>query len=183
MYKNDHRSNADFLYTYFVSIDVDDSKVSLANYLEKPYMKPTFAYTTFSNKKNGSYSYRLIYCFLEQIDAQMYEPLYKSICSYVGLANTKDNCGRVLSQLMNGNSQPDMEYFLSNRIYDVSDFVQISHLRLYCRRGIEYNPKRLNCKKDSDNSINNKIINDLNRLELPVFLAEYACLGIVEIRL
>ena len=81
---------------------------------------------------------------------------------------------------MNGNSQPDMEYFLSNRIYDVSDFVQISHLRLYCRRGIEYNPKRLNCKKDSDNSINNKIINDLNRLELPVFLAEYACLGIVE---
>jgi hypothetical protein len=180
VYKNDHRSNADFLYTYFVSIDVDDSKVSLANYLEKPYMKPTFAYTTFSNKKNGSYSYRLIYCFLEQIDAQMYEPLYKSICSYVGLANTKDNCGRVLSQLMNGNSQPDMEYFLSNRIYDVSDFVQISHLRLYCRRGIEYNPKRLNCKKDSDNSINNKIINDLNRLELPVFLAEYACLGIVE---
>ena len=180
VFKNDHRSNADFLYTYFVSIDVDDSHVSLANYLEKPYMKPTLAYTTFSNKKNGSYSYRLIYCFLEQIDAQMYEPLYKSICSYVGLANTKDNCGRVLSQLMNGNSLPDMEYFLSNRIYDVSDFVQISHLRLYCRRGIEYNPKRLNCKKDSDNCINNKIINDLNRLELPVFLAEYACLGIVE---
>jgi hypothetical protein len=26
VYKNDHRSNADFLYTYFVSIDVDDRK-------------------------------------------------------------------------------------------------------------------------------------------------------------
>lgn len=43
-----------------------------------------------------------------------------------------------------------------------------------------YNPKRLNCKKDSNNSINTKIITDLNRLELPVFLAEYARLGIVE---
>ena len=180
--KNDHRSNADFLYTYFVSIDVDDSHVSLANYLEKPYMKPTLAYTTFSNKKNGSYSYRLIYCFLEQIDAQMYEPLYISICSYVGLTNTKDDCGRVLSQLMNGNSQPYMEYYLSNRIYGISDFVQISHLRLYCREDNMYNPKRLNCKKEfnSNNSINNKIITDLNRLELPVFLAEYARLGIVE---
>ena len=180
VFKNDHRSNADFLYTYFVSIDVDDSHVSLANYLEKPYMKPTLAYTTFSNKKNGSYSYRLIYCFLEQIDAQMYEPLYISICSYVGLTNTKDDCGRVLSQLMNGNSQPYMEYYLSNRIYGISDFVQISHLRLYCRESNVYNPKRLNCKKDSNNSINNKIITDLNRLELPVFLAEYARLGIVE---
>ena len=182
VFKNDHRSNADFLYTYFVSIDVDDSHVSLANYLEKPYMKPTLAYTTFSNKKNGSYSYRLIYCFLEQIDAQMYEPLYISICSYVGLTNTKDDCGRVLSQLMNGNSQPYMEYYLSNRIYGISDFVQISHSRLYCREDNMYNPKRLNCKKEfnSNNSINNKIITDLNRLELPVFLAEYARLGIVE---
>lgn len=180
VFMNDHRSNADFLYTYFVNIDVDDSKVSLADYLKKPYMKPTLAYTTFSNKKNGLYSYRLIYCFLEKIDAQMYEPLYKSICSYVGLTNTKDDCGRVLSQLMNGNSLPDMEYYLSNRIYNISDFAQISHLRLYCREGNMYNPKRLNCKKDSNNSINTKIITDLNRLELPVFLAEYARLGIVE---
>ena len=52
VFKNDHRSNADFLYTYFVNIDVDDSKVSLADYLKKPYMKPTLAYTTYSNKKN-----------------------------------------------------------------------------------------------------------------------------------
>ena len=180
VFKNDHRSNADFLYTYFVNIDVDDSKVSLADYLKKPYMKPTLAYTTYSNKKNGLYSYRLIYCFSEKIDAQMYEPLYNSICSYVGLANTKDDCGRVLSQLMNGNSLPDMEYYLSNRIYNISDFAQISHLRLYCREGNMYNPKRLNCKKDSNNSINTKIITDLNRLELPVFLTEYARLGIVE---
>lgn len=180
VFKNDHRSNADFLYTYFVNIDVDDSKVSLADYLKKPYMKPTLAYTTYSNKKNGLYSYRLIYCFSEKIDAQMYEPLYNSICSYVGLANTKDDCGRVLSQLMNGNSLPDMEYYLSNRIYDISNFAQISHLRLYCRESNMYNPKRLNCKKDSNNSINTKIITDLNRLELPVFLAEYARLGIVE---
>ena len=180
VFKNDHRSNADFLYTYFVNIDVDDSKVPLADYLKKPYMKPTLAYTTYSNKKNGLYSYRLIYCFSEKIDAQMYEPLYNSICSYVGLANTKDDCGRVLSQLMNGNSLPDMEYYLSNRIYDISNFAQISHLRLYCREGNMYNPKRLNCKKDSNNSINTKIITDLNRLELPVFLAEYARLGIVE---
>lgn len=180
VYKNDHRSNSDFLYTYFVNIDVDDSKVSLADYLKKPYMKPTLAYTTYSNKKNGLYSYRLIYCFSEKIDAQMYEPLYNSICSYVGLANTKDDCGRVLSQLMNGNSLPDMEYYLSNRIYKISDFAQISHLRLYCIGGVEYNPKRLNCKKDSDNSINNKIITDLYRLDLPVFLAKYVSLGIVE---
>ena len=187
VYKNNHRSNADFLYTYFVNIDVDDSKVSLADYLNKPYMKPTLAYTTFSNKKNGLYSYRLIYCFSEQIDAQIYEPLYRIICSYVGLEKTKDDCGRVLVQLMNGNSLPDMEYYLSNRVYDVSDFAQKSSLQLYCRERKKYNSKELNCKKESNsnnnsinNIINNTIITDLNRLELPVFLAKYVRLGIVE---
>ena len=44
-----------------------------------------------------------------------------------------------------------------------------------------YNPKRPNCKKEFNiNDSNNKIITDLNRLELPVFIEEYASLGIVE---
>ena len=49
VYKNNHRSKDDFLYTNIVSIDVDDCVVSMTDFLKKPVMQPTIAYTTFSN--------------------------------------------------------------------------------------------------------------------------------------
>ena len=164
VYKNDYRSNSDFLYTYFVNVDVDGSSVSLTEFLKRPVMKPTLAYTTFSNMLIDGYRYRLIYCFSEKIDFQTYSPLYSWICSYIGLSDTQDNCGKTPAQLMNGNSLPDIECYLSNRIYDISDFVQKSHLQLYCGGdNMYYNPKRLNCKKEFNiNDSNNKIITDLN---------------------
>ena len=182
VYKNDYRSNSDFLYTYFVNVDVDGSSVSLTEFLKRPVMKPTLAYTTCRNMLIDGYRYRLIYCFSEKIDFQTYSPLYSWICSYIGLSDTQDNCGGTPAQLMNGNSLPNIECYLSNRIYEISDFVQKSHLQLYCGGdNMYYNPKRLNCKKEFNiNDSNNKIITDLNRLELPVFLEEYASLGIVE---
>ena len=63
----------------------------------------------------------------------------KTATVFKELEKTKDDCGRVLAQLMNGNSLPDMEYYLSNRVYDVSDFAQKSSLQLYCRERKKYN--------------------------------------------
>ena len=175
VYKNNHRSNSDFLYTYFVNIDVDDSPISMSQCIKRAVMKPTLAHTTFSNKKNDLYSYRLIYCFSEQIDAQIYEPLYKQVCAYANLSTTKDNCGRVLSQLMNGNSLPDMESYMSYRIYEISDFAQKSSLQLYCNRVGVYNSKETkntnySNSKESNKYFSYKIIQDLRNLELESFL-------------
>lgn len=174
------------MYTYFVNIDVDNATMSLSDFLERPIMKPTIAYTTFSNGKDGLYSYRLLYCFEEKIQAQDYERLYNHICGYIGQSKTKDHCGRVLSQLMNGNSLPDIETYMSHRIYEMSDFVQKSFLELYCYRdNIKYNSKKPDYKnysnpKESDNDVSNEIISDLRNLELSLFMAKYSCLGIVE---
>ena len=185
VYKNDYRSNKTFLYTYFVNIDVDDSQISMSQCINRAVIKPTLAYTTFSNMKNGLYSYRLIYCFSEQIDAQIYEPLYKKVCAYANLSATKDNCGRVLAQLMNGNSLPDMESYLSNRIYEISDFAPKGSLQLYVYGDRVYNSnetKNTNYSnsKESNKYYSYKITLDLRNLESKSFLDKYSYLGIVD---
>lgn len=129
VHKNERRLKGNFKYTNFVNIDIDDSTVSMSEFLKRPIIKPTLAYTTFSNKILG-YRYRLLYCFSEPIDAQTYVPLYRWICAYIGLSKTKDHCGHVTNQLMNGNSLADIELYLSNRIYKISDFVQPGLLEL-----------------------------------------------------
>lgn len=138
-------------------------------------MKPTIAYTTFSNGKDGLYSYRLLYCFEEKIQAQDYERLYNHICGYIGQSETKDHCGRVLSQLMNGNSLPDIETYMSHRIYEMSDFVQKSFLELYCYRdNIKYNSKNQIIKTIV--ILKNQIMMYLMRLYLILEILNYHCL-------
>lgn len=118
--KNLRRKNK-FLYTQVISIDVDDTDTELKDFYSRCQLKPTFAYETFSNGIDGKFSYRLVYVFKEKIKARAFEQLYEKICRMTGLSDTKDHCGRVLTQLMNGTNSNAL-VFRSNLIYSsVSD--------------------------------------------------------------
>lgn len=121
IYYNNSRKKNKFLYTQVVSIDVDKSMVSLQSFLADCTLKPTFAYETFSNCIYGPYSYRLVYVFEEKLNAKQFEEAYEKLCRLTELTDTRDHCGKVLSQLMNGTSRAAYVY-QSNIIYSaISD--------------------------------------------------------------
>lgn len=126
IYRNNHRSNNDFLYTNIVSIDIDDSTVPMETYVDGLMYKPTFAYTTPSDGVKG-YRFRLVYVFSDKITDTVYENLYYQILDVNGLS-IKDNCGRTKSQLMNGNGTSNCRFYSSgsngHTIYCISDFIR-----------------------------------------------------------
>ena len=58
--KDNHRSKDNYICSNFIVYDIDHSPISINDYLNKVEIKPTFAYTTPSNKE-GDYRYRLVY--------------------------------------------------------------------------------------------------------------------------
>ncbi len=117
IYFGSRRTKEKFKQTQTVSIDVDEAEVPLKDFVDNCKLKPTFAYETFSNN-NGKkkYRYRLVYIFKEPLNSNVFVQMYDTICGMIGLATTKDHCGRVLSQLMNGTNKKAYIY-RSNIIY------------------------------------------------------------------
>lgn len=116
IYFNNLRRKDKFLYTNIVSIDVDDSDVCLADFIVRVQLKPTFAYETFSNGAEGKYSYRLVYVVNERMNRRCFTEVYDKICRMTGLEKTKDHCGKVITQLMNG-TNPTAFIYRSDIIY------------------------------------------------------------------
>ena len=116
------RKKVNFLYTYSVFVDVDNSNESMFDFINQCAIEPTLAYTTSSNGLKGKgFRYRLIYIFDGIIDNEAtYKCLYNSIADKNGLRDTKDNCGSVSNQLMNGNSKDDIEIYCSHYIYHIN---------------------------------------------------------------
>ena len=86
---------------------------------------------------------------------------------------------------MNGNSLPDMESYLSNRIYEISYFAPKGSLQLYVQSEEIYNSnetKNTNYSnsKESNKYYSYKITLDLRNLESKSFLDKYSYLGIVD---
>lgn len=166
IYKDNIRRKANFLYSYIICIDVDDYDVPMQDFVNGiETHKPTFAYTTFSNGTDGLYSFRLVYCFDSRIKSE-FERLYFAICNDISLTDNKDNCGKVTSQLMNGNSLPNVQVYQSDMIYSITDFLMQENVVLSEEFDI-FNPD-VSISYDvstssSISAINNQtIINDLN---------------------
>lgn len=118
IYKENRRRKDCFLYTNIVSIDVDKTEIPLDKFLTNIELKPSIAYETFSNAKNGYFSYRLIFAFEEKLNAETFVMIYDKLCKDTGLSATKDHCGKIISQLMNGTSQ-DAFIYHSGIVYSI----------------------------------------------------------------
>lgn len=127
IYHGDRRTKNKFLYTQVVSIDVDDTEISLSTFIAGTTLKPTFAYETFSNGVDGKYSYRLVFVFKEKLNRTAFVEMYDKLCRMTNLTETKDHCGKVLTQLMNGTNKQAYVY-RSNNIYSAIDDLPIESM-------------------------------------------------------
>lgn len=124
VFEDNKRKKEKFLYAQLITIDVDNSDVPMNEFVGDLALKPTLAYTTFSNRLNDDSAYRfhLVYCFRERIYADQYKVVYHALSGIV-TPNNDDDCGKSYCQLMNGNSLDSIETYMSNCMYQISDFI------------------------------------------------------------
>lgn len=78
IFKNNRRIKYNFMYTHAVFIDVDDSAVSMEELVNGCLLKPTIAYTTFSEGKNNLHRFRFIYILKKPFVQKMITRTYIS---------------------------------------------------------------------------------------------------------
>ena len=179
VFKDNRRKKDKFMYTNAVFIDVDDSTVSMEELVNDCDLKPTIAYTTFSDGRNGLHRFRIIYVFGESIKSEEeYKCLYFNFLSLLNLENNKDNCGSSVTQLMNGNSSDNIRVFCQHYIYDKNTFLQNYHLELYTATP----PKQYNSDRQfSKNEMTNEDLCAIQELkkEASDFLSKYSYIPII----
>lgn len=129
MRQSEKRDN-NFISGQVVFIDIDNSEISLHEFLECLTMKPTIAYTTpnnYTEKSHWLYRFRLCYLLNEPITsisqyADVYDCFTKSISQDIPNFRITDNCGRKASQQFSGNGMQNVETIISGNTYSISDF-------------------------------------------------------------
>ncbi len=186
IFMDNRRVRKNFLYTNAVFIDVDDYPQPMETVVNESRIKPSIAYTTFSDCKNGLYRFRLIYLFDEPItNDEEYKYLYGCLINNnINLLRNKDNCGSLTTQLMNGNSDSNVRTYCSYFIYNKQYFLQNCHLELYTTHTPQqYSSNRQFCKnRTEDNRLPDEelqVIRDLN-LGVAEFLEKYSYIGVID---
>ena len=121
------RCYENFISTSMVMVDLDgEVELELNELIENLKFKPSIAYTTFSHLiENKGNRYRLLYLFENEInDIKLYKDIYKIIVSSFDF-KLKDNCGSNVTQAVFG-SKKDCILIKSNKIYSISNFIDIS---------------------------------------------------------
>ncbi len=136
-----------FAGAFCIFVDVDETKYKdMRDFIDRLTLKPTFAYTSYSNKQPGKGArFRLCYVFSEPVKGIFhFRYLAHKVYDKIELdtkETIKDKCGLSPAQYMNGTnkSAPNIIFdeFCSNAIYDFQDFSYsdddfIQYLRRYC---------------------------------------------------
>lgn len=120
------KKKENFISTSAIIYDFDDMKVSMADYINSITYKPSFAYPTYSDGKNGLSRFRLAYV----LDAEILgESDFNAIYHAIANANqfvkeTKEQGGwdvRSVAQMYFGTTQ-DVSTYISNTVYSINDF-------------------------------------------------------------
>lgn len=119
------KTDANFCYSSFVSIDIDHTQVDMNTMVDGLVYKPTLSYTSCSNGENGKYSYRLIYCFNDEINSNGEYANYVHTLLAANQIPIDDIDKRSIkaSQYYNGNGCGNINFSISNIIYDKTDFI------------------------------------------------------------
>lgn len=120
------KKKENFISTSAIIYDFDDMKVSMADYINSIQYKPSFAYPTYSDGKNGLSRFRLAYVFDEEI---LGENDFNAVFHAIANANhftpeTKEQGGwdvRSVAQMYFGTTQ-EVSTYISNTVYSINDF-------------------------------------------------------------
>lgn len=124
------KTKGNYSYTNIIVIDIDESPISMTDYIEQLTLIPTVAYTTPNNlivdeKHNGSYRFRICYCFKNKITSeQEYTAYYDTITQQLSQdvpTVQVDTCTRSCNQQFFG-SKSDCDIYDSRVIYSSHDF-------------------------------------------------------------
>lgn len=119
------KTDANFMYSSFVSIDIDHATVDMNTMVDGLEYKPTIAYTSCSNGLDDKYSYRLIYCFADKIEGtrEYSNYVYAILSSNQISIDAIDRRSLKASQYYNGNGCGNININISNIIYNKIDFI------------------------------------------------------------
>ena len=120
------KTDRNFTYSSFVSIDIDHTDVDMNTMVDGLEFKPTIAYTSYSNGKDGKFSYRLIYCFGDKINGtgEYCNYVYTILNANQILIDEIDGRSVKASQLYFGNGSGNIDIKVSNIIYNKIDFIE-----------------------------------------------------------
>lgn len=121
------KKEANFLTTSAIIYDFDDMDTGMMNYIYSLPFKPSFAYPTYSNGKNGFSRFRLAYVFNEDlVGVDEFNTMYHAIANANGFVReTKEHGGwdvRNVAQLYYGTTSTATTYN-GDRIYSQSEFL------------------------------------------------------------
>lgn len=126
-YRDNKHSVENFIDTQYIIIDVDDSKIPMAEFIINMWVKPTLGVVTYSNDDSKrKYRFHLIFIFDEPFGIDDYKHIYDEIARVTNLTDTKDHCGRSTGQIMNGTYGTDKQYYVSYAIYKTEHFINDS---------------------------------------------------------
>ena len=128
------KTEANFLSTSTVIYDFDDMDVPMHDYIETLPFKPSFAYPTYSDGKNGYRRFRLVYVFEQPLSGvSAFNALYEAIAAANSFVpeNRGQHGGwdrRGVSQLYFGTTAQASTYN-GHIVYSISDFEQFAVVR------------------------------------------------------
>ena len=115
------RTENTFVSIPFVAFDVDDSAISMEEYISTLTLSPSIAYTTFSNGVKGN-RYRLIYVIDEAITSKEdYQAIYDDIVRKNGMSQL-DGHQRSNVQLIWGTNGQTQTIVNNDVTYSINDF-------------------------------------------------------------
>lgn len=165
-----------FVSTSTIIYDFDDMDVSMTDYISQIPYKPSFAYPTYSDGKNGYSRFRLAYVFDDEIYGETnFEEVYHAIANANEfIRETKEHGGwdvRNVAQMYYGTTSNAITY-KSDYIYNVSDFEQYNVPRIN-----EDKPEKKPVKILRINQCRNvdiTFLDDFNTLPYETFFKKYA---------
>ena len=118
------KTDNNYRYSYLVSIDIDHTQVPMNDMVDKLEYKPTFAYTSCNDGKDGECKYRLVYCFDDRIEGigEYYNYVYSILDSNKLGIDDIDKRSLKASQYYNGNGTHTFDFAVTDIVYNKDDF-------------------------------------------------------------
>ena len=177
------KTDRNFIYSSFISIDIDHANSDMNTMVDGLEYKPTIAYTSCSNGLDDKYSYRLIYCFSDKIEGcrEYYNYVYTILKANKIQENDIDKRSLKASQYYNGNGCGNIDIKVSNIIYNKDDYIDF--YKDYYNINIEDSNKSINLTHNTppstimcynDTFINKDFENDYWNMKMEDILNKYS---------
>ena len=118
------KTDINYRYSYLVSLDIDHTQIPMYDMVDKLEYKPTLAYTSCNDGKDGEYKYRLVYCFDDKIEGieEYFNYVYSILDSNKMGIDDIDKRSLKASQYYNGNGTQTFGFVVSDIVYNKDDF-------------------------------------------------------------